>query len=140
MLYSIIKRKDLENLNKLVSLNNQKDELRLQNKLGKQNFHGKMKKLFESLTNTIKDASRNISKTITETSIKNNKDLENLNNKHLEIMNERGISATYLMSPLSKVTNPENNSQFKLIKDPNSSRIKDLLIHKTIKITLYNNL
>ena len=44
------------------------------------------------------------------------------------------------MSPLSKITNPEHTSQFKLIKDPNSNRVNDLLINKTIPITLYNNL
>ena len=36
-------------------------------------------------------------------------------------MNDRGILATYLMSPLSKITNPENASQFKLRKDSNSN-------------------
>ena len=42
----------------------------------------------------------------------NNIAIENSNNKLLEIMNDRGILATYLMSPLSKITNPENSSQF----------------------------
>ena len=44
------------------------------------------------------------------------------------------------MSPLSKITNPENSSQFKLVKDPNSNRVNDLLIHNTIPITLHDNL
>ena len=44
------------------------------------------------------------------------------------------------MSPLSKNTNPENASQFKLVKDSNSNRVIDLKINKTIPITLYNNL
>ena len=77
---------------------------------------------------------------MTETSIKNNKALENLNNKLLEIMNDRGKSASYLMSVLSKITNPECTSRFKLVKDPNLKRIYDLLINKTIRITIYNNL
>ena len=55
-------------------------------------------------------------------------------------MNDRGILATYLMSPLSKTTNPENSNQFKLVKDSNSNRVSDLKINKTIPITLYNNL
>ena len=38
MLYSIKNREALENINKLVSLNNQVDELGLQDKLGKQKF------------------------------------------------------------------------------------------------------
>ena len=55
-------------------------------------------------------------------------------------MNDRGISATYLMSPLSKITNPENSSQFKLLKDTNSNKVNDLKINQTIPIILYNNL
>ena len=60
----------------------------------------------------------------------------NLNNKLVEIMNDRGILATYLMTPLSKITNPENTSQFKLVKDHNSKRVNDSLIKNTIPITL----
>ena len=55
-------------------------------------------------------------------------------------MKDRGILASYLMSPLSKITNPDNSSQFKLVKDHISNRVNDLLIHNTIPITLYNNL
>ena len=83
--------------------------------------------------------SEEVTKTVTETSY-NNKALENLNNKFLEIMNDRGILATYLMSPLSKITTPENTSQFKLVKDHNSKRVNDSLIHNTIPITLHDNM
>ena len=61
------------------------------------------------------------------TSKENNKVQDNLNNKLLEILNDRGTLASYLMSPLSETTNPENTSQFKLVKDPNSNRVNDLL-------------
>ena len=44
------------------------------------------------------------------------------------------------MSPLSRITNPENSSQFKLVKDPSSNRVNDLKINKTIPITLYGNM
>ena len=43
-------------------------------------------------------------------------------------MNDRGIMASYLKSPLSKITNLENSSQFKLVQDYNSCRVLDLLI------------
>ena len=99
-----------------------------------------MEKVFEPLTKTIEKTSQDIRKTITETSMKNNQAIENLNNKLLEIMNDRGILATYLMSPLSKNTNPANDSQFKLVRDSNSNRVNDLKINKTIPITLYNNM
>ena len=44
------------------------------------------------------------------------------------------------MSPLSKITNPENTSQFRLEKDHNSNRVNDLLIKNKIPITLYGNI
>ena len=55
-------------------------------------------------------------------------------------MNDRGILATYLMSPLSRITNPENTTQFKLVKDSISNRVNDLKIKNSIPITLYNNM
>ena len=139
-MYAIKNVDDLENLNELVSLENQVKVVRLQDKLGKQNFHEDMNKVFEPVTKSIKDVSEEVTKTMTENSIKNNQALENLNNELLEIMNDRGILASYLMSPLSKITNPENTTQFKLVKDSNSNRVNDLKINKTIPITLYNNL
>ena len=99
-----------------------------------------MKKVFEPVTRSLEKTSQDITKTITESSIKNNQAIENLNNKLLEIMNDRGILASYLMSPLSKITNPENTTQFKLIKDSSSNRVNDLKINNSIPITLHNNL
>ena len=74
------------------------------------------------------------------TSEENNKALENLNNKLLKILNDRGILATYLMSPLSEITNRDITSQFKLVKDSSSNRVNDLLINETTPITLHENL
>ena len=140
MLYSNKDREDLEKLNELASLENQVKVVKLQDKLGKQNFHEDMKKVFEPVTKSLENTSENLTKAITETSIKNNQAIENINNNLLEIMNDRGILATYLMSPLSRITNPENASQFKLVKDPSSNRVNDLKINKTIPITLYGNM
>ena len=140
MLYSIKDRKDLQNLNEIVSLQSQVKAVRLQDKLGKQNFHENMEKVFEPVTKSLKNTSENLTKAVTESSKENNLALENLNNKLLEIMNDRGILASYLLSPLSKITNPENTTQFKLVKDSNSNRVIDLKINKTIPITLYNNM
>ena len=81
-----------------------------------------MKKLFEPLTDTNKDTSDDLTKTIMETSKENKKALEILNEKVLEILEDRGILASFLMSPFSKIINLENNSQSKLVKDPNSNR------------------
>ena len=140
MLYSIKDREDLEKLEDLVSLQNQVKVVRLQDKLGEQNFHEDLKKVFEPVTKSLENTSENLTKAITETSIKNNLAIENINNNLLEIMNDRGILATYLMSPLSRITNPENSSQFKLVKDSSSNRVNDLKINNTIPITLYGNM
>ena len=140
MLFPIKNREDLKNLNELVSLQDQVKVVKLQDKLGEQNFHEDIKKVFEPVTKSLKITSENLTKAITETSIKNNQAIENINNNLLEIMNDRGILATYLMSPLSRITNPENSSQFKLVKDSSSNRVNDLKINKTIPITLYGNM
>ena len=140
MLYSIKDREHLENLEELVSLQDQVKVVRLQDKFGKQNFQKDMKKVFEPVTKSLENTSQDITKTITETSIKNNQAIENLNNKLLEIMNDRGILASYLMSPLSKIINPENSSQFKLVKDHISTRVNDLLMKNKIPIALYGNM
>ena len=140
MLFPIKDREDLEKLNELVSLQDQVKTVRLQDKLGKQNFHEDLKKVFEPVTKSLEKTSQDITKTITESSIKNNQAIENLNNKLLEIINDRGILASYLMSPLSKITNPENSTQFKLVKDSTSNRVNDLKINNSIPITLDNNL
>ena len=138
MLYSIKDREDLENLNELVSLQDQVKTVRLQDNLGKQNFHEDMKKVFEPVTKSLENTSENLPKAITETSLKNNQAIEKIDNKLLEIMNDRGIIASYLLSPLAKIFNPENTTQFKLINDSTSDRVNDLKINKSIPITLYN--
>ena len=140
MLYSIKDREDLEILNELASLQDQVKEVRLQDKLGKQNFHEDMKKVFEPVTKSFENTSQDVTKTITESSMKNNQAKEKLNNKLLEFMNDRGIIASYLLSPLAKITNPENSTQFKLVKHSSSNRVNDLLIHNTQPITLHDNL
>ena len=140
MLFSIENIEDLENLNKLVSSENQVKTVRLQDKLGKQNFHEDVKKVFEPLTKSIENVSEEITKTIPEPSNNNNRTLANLNDKLLEIMNDRCIVASYFLSLLSKITNLENISQFNLLKDHKSNRVNDLLIHNTIPINLHDNL
>ena len=46
MLYSIKNREDLKNLNELVSLQDQMKVVKLQDKLGEQNFHEDIKKKY----------------------------------------------------------------------------------------------
>ena len=140
MFNSIKDREDLDNLEELISLQNQVKVVRLQDKRGSQNFHEDMKKVFEPVTKSLENTSQDITKGTTEASIKNNQAIENLNNKLLEIMNARGLLASYLKSPLPKVTDPENTTQFTLVRDSNSISVKDLSMKNTIPITVYNNM
>ena len=135
MLYTVKNYDDLEQLNELVSLQSQVKALRLQDELGNQKFHEVMKKAFETITKTIEDVSQDVRKTMAETSKENDEALAILNNTLLIIMNYWDIIASFLLSPLSKITNPEHTSQFKLVKDPGSNGL-NLLINKTIPVTL----
>ena len=99
-----------------------------------------MKNVTEPVTKSLENTSKDISKTITDTSNKNNQAIENLKNKLLEIMNDGGILASYLMSPLSKITNPETSSQFKLVEVSTSDRVEDLKIHNSVPFTSHDNL
>ena len=140
MLFPINNREDLQILNELVSLQNQVNEVRLQDRLGEQNYHEDSKKLFKPMTDVIKSTSENITKTLTENSIINNKAIENLIEKILELMDEKGMITPNLVSSLSNVFNLENKSQFRLRKDPNSTKINDFLIHRGIPVTLFSNM
>ena len=59
-------RKDLEKLNELASLQNEVNEVRLQDKSGEKKFPENIKKVLEPNTDTIKNTSENLTKTITE--------------------------------------------------------------------------
>ena len=131
---------DLQNLNELISLKNQVQEVRLQDKLGEQNYHEDAKKLFKPMTDEINNTSEKISKTLTENSINNNKAIGNLNEKFLELMKDRGIIAPYLASSLVNLIKPENKSQFRLRKDPNSTKMNDFSIHRGIPVNLFSNM
>ena len=127
MVSSIRKRDDLENLHELISLGSQVKAIELQYKLGKQKFLEDMEKIFKPVSKSVEDVSEEVTKTKTETSIKNNKALENINNK-LEILIDMGLLASCLLSPLAKIANPEHISHFRLVKDPNSNRVNDFLL------------
>ena len=71
MLHSNKNRDDLEHSNKLVLLQSQVKGLRLQDRLGKQIFHEDMKKVFDTVTKTIKDASEDVTTTKMVNSEKN---------------------------------------------------------------------
>ena len=140
MLFPIKDREDLEKLNELISVKNEVQEVRLQDNLGKQNYHEDQKKLFKPVTDAIKNTSENITKTLTENSVNNNKAIENLNEKILELMKDRGMITPYLAFSLVEVLKSDNKSQFRLRKDSNSTKLNDFLIHGTIPVTIYSNM
>ena len=140
MLYPINNREDLQNLNNAVLLQNQVQEVRLQNKLGDQNYHEDINKLFKPMTDELKITSEKITRTLTENSINNNKAIENLNEKILELMNDKGLIAPYLTTSLVEVFKKDNKSQFRLRKDPNSNKLNDFLIHGIIPVTIFSNM
>ena len=107
MLYSIKDVEELQTLNELVSLQNQVNEVRLQDKLGEQNYHEDAKKLFKPMTDAIENTFENLTKTLTENSFNKHKAIENLNEKNLELINDRGMSAPYLTSSLVNLFKPE---------------------------------
>ena len=104
-MYLLKNRDDLQNVNELISLENLLKALRLQDKLRKQNFHEDMRKVFEPVTKSNKDGSEDVTKTMTENPTENSKALANLNDNLLEIMDDRGVLASFLISPSSKINN-----------------------------------
>ena len=139
-MYSFKNGEGFENLEELASLKKQIEEFRLQDKLGKHNFHQNLEKRLEPITDTIKDTSDFLTKTFTETSIKNSKALEKLNEKVLEVMNDKGMIAPYSALSLVNLFKPENKSQFKLIKELSSTDRNDFLIKTSAPVTLYSNM
>ena len=140
MLYSFKNVEDLQKLNELILLKDQVREIKLQNKLGEQKYYEDVKKIFRPMTDEIKNTSENRAKTLTENSINNNKAIENLNEKILELMNDKGMIAPYLAASLVEVFKKDNKSQFRLRKDPNSTKMNDFLIHGTVPVTIFSNM
>ena len=77
------------------------------------------------MTDGFKNNSQDITKTISETSIKNNEVLVNLNGKTLNLKSGKGMIAPFLTSSLVNLFKPENKGQFRLKKEPISTRMND---------------
>ena len=92
------------------------------------------------MTDEIKNTSEKITKTLTENSINNNKAIENLNEKFLELMNDKGLIAPFLASSLVEVFKKDNKSQFRLRKDPDSTKMNIFLLHGKIPVTIFSNM
>ena len=55
-------------------------------------------------------------------------------------MNDKGLIAPYLTTSFVEVFKKDNKSQFRLRKDPNSTKMNDFLIHGTIPVTIFSNM
>ena len=107
----------MEKLIELVSLQDQVKCLRLQDKLGKQNFHGDMKKVFELITDYVKQTAQETIGAPEDTARATELKGEETNNA----INKMGDSIKYainfdlrLTEPLSEVANSKITSQFRL--------------------------
>ena len=67
-----------------------------------------MKKVFEPVTDTIRNTSEKINKHFYGNFSYNSKAIENLNEKVSEIMNDKGMIAPFLASSLVSLFEPEN--------------------------------
>ena len=139
-MYPTNNKEDLQKLDEAVSLQKQVREVRLQDKLGEQNYHEDAKKLIKSTTDAIKNTSEIITKTLTKNSINNNQAIENLNEKILELMNENGVISPYLASSLVNLFKPENKSQSRFKKDLNSTKMNDFLLNGGIPVALFSEM
>ena len=137
---SIKNIEDIQKLNESVSFEKEVKVVKLQDKLGEQNYHHDRKKLLEPMTDAIKNTSQDKTKTKTETFIKNNKVLENLNEKILDLMNDKGMIAHTLASSLVNLFKPENKSQFRLENDLKSTWMNDFLINGGVPVKIYDNM
>ena len=139
-MFSIKNREDLRKLEELASLQNRVEEVRLRGKVGKQNIHQNIRKVLEPVTDTKKCTSENLTKTITEPYIENNKALEILNETVLELMKHKSMIAPYLAYSLVNLFKTENKSQFKKIKHLNSTEMNDCLINTSVQVNVYSNM
>ena len=84
-------RENLDILIELVSFQTQVTDLRLQDKLGKQNFHENIKKIFEPVFDKIRNTCEDLTETMMLASKENNQAVLDLNEKFLEIMKAKRI-------------------------------------------------
>ena len=76
-----------------------------------------IKKVFEPVIKPIKDVSEDVTKTMKVTAEENKKADADLIKNFSDLMIDRSKIASYLVSPLYKITNSEHTSQFTLVKD-----------------------
>ena len=70
----------------------------------------------------------------------NNKTIEKLNERILELMNDKGMIAPYLASSLVNRFTPENKKLFRFKKDVNLTKMNDFLINRGKPVTLFSNM
>ena len=99
-----------------------------------------MNENIEPVIDIIKGVSKDITQTMTEASREGYKATSSLNEKKLELMNNRDVIVSYQVSPLIILVKFENRSCFKPVRVPVFNQVGDLMINKTILVTLSDNL
>ena len=138
MISSIKNRDDLKDLEELADIRSKANQVRLDEKLGRQGFHFDTKELFEPTSKAVTDT---IGKLLEETK-SNSKavwelDESNINVKGLELMNGNGLIDSSLIRPIIKRLVVTNESQFRFYDDLDSDNWKDYVM-KREKITIYS--
>ena len=86
-----------------------------EDKPGEENYQQDRKNLFEPMTDAVKNTSHDILEKITVTFFKNNKILEILNGKKIDLLNDKCMIAPFSASSLVKLLKPENKNQIRFI-------------------------
>ena len=99
-----------------------------------------MTKVFEPMTDTIKNTSEDLAKAMMLTAKENDQVISHLNEKIVVLVNDNGPKAPYPSSFVANLFEPANKIQFNLIKDPNSIKMIDFLMKTSIPVNLYSNM
>ena len=104
-------------------------DLGLQDKPGRQIFHFVMKKAFKPVIDAVEEVSCEVKKTMVETSKEGIKLINRLNAKLLEAFGDKGISASFLGTPLINLFKPEQECQSRLLIDSFPVEVNDFLMN-----------
>ena len=132
-------KKELKDPEELNDLQSNVKQVRLVEKIGKQDYHHDIKEIFEPIIKTLKDRSQKVleeTKSITKATA--NLDKSNKYIKTLESKNKNEVIHSSLIRPIAKLLVPKNKSQFRLLDDPDSVNWNDYKMNRE-KDTLYDD-
>ena len=96
-----------------------------------------MERVFEPVLDTVKEVSKEVRKTKTETSIEGFEIIAGLNENVRESMNDKVFIASNLVIILSNTFKRENIGHFKSVEDPNSNKVIDVFLTTNTPVTVF---